>query len=66
MSLIVVLHNISNLADVSDYDYQVFIGDGSVYGSKLLESGKVRGHARAAGWPVLLRQLLAQRVETEE
>jgi len=60
MALIVVLQNISELAPVSDYTYQVLVGDGGPR-SKHIESGMVLGHTRADGWDVLVGKLLSSR-----
>lgn len=57
MSLIVVLHNISGLAPISSYDYQVLVGDGGPR-STLLASGTVKDHRRDDGWKALVRRLL--------
>lgn len=58
MALIVVIQNTSNLAALSNYRYQVLVGDGTVERSKVLASGVITGHERAAGWQVLVRRLL--------
>ena len=58
MSLIVVLTNTSNLAPVSDYTYEVLVGDGTKAGSHTITKGTVKGHVRAAGWKVLVGKLL--------
>lgn len=49
--LIVLLHNESNLAPVSDYRGQVRIND------RVIWEGRVEGHTREDGWPALLRML---------
>jgi hypothetical protein len=54
--LIVALRNISDLADVSDYDFEVYIN------RTRIASGTVRGHERARGWAALLK-LLAEQAE---
>lgn len=61
MALIIVLVNKSNLAPVSDYSYQVLIGDGSAERSHTIEQGVVTGHTRADGWAKLAEMLLEQR-----
>ncbi len=58
MALIIVLTNKSNLASVSDYKYEVLVGDGTPARSKILASGTLRGHERSDGWVTLVRQLL--------
>lgn len=58
MALIVVLTNVSALAPVSDYNYQVLVGDGTPERSKTLAAGKIEGHRRDDGWQVLIKALL--------
>jgi len=58
MSLIVVLQNVSKLAPVSDYKYQVLVGDGSVERSTIITSGTIQGHTRSDGWQKLVATLL--------
>lgn len=58
MALIVVLTNISGLAPVSDYNYQVLVGDGSEARSTVIAHGTVYGHERADGWEALVEALL--------
>ncbi len=65
MALIVVLTNKSNLAAVSDYHYQVLVGDGTPERSTTLAGGTLRAHERSDGWVALLRQLL-DTVDTKE
>ena len=60
MSLIIVLQNISKLAPISNYRYEVLVGDGTVSGSSVLERGMIEGHTRADGWRALLQKLLEQ------
>ena len=62
MALIVVLHNTTNLAPISDYRYEVLIGDGTASGSVTIERGQVNGHTRADGWDILIGKLLSQRI----
>jgi hypothetical protein len=64
MSLIIVLRNISSLAPVSDYEYQVMVGDGTPERSKTIANGTITGHRRADGWQELVQQML--RVENKE
>jgi len=61
MSLIIALHNISRLADVSDYEYQVLVGDCSTERSQTLETGYVRGHRRVDGWAALVAKFVHSR-----
>lgn len=60
MSLIVILTNDSKLAQVSDYNYTVLVGDGSIAGSKTLATGRVSKHLRSNGWKVLLSKLMEE------
>lgn len=55
MSLTITLRNISNLADVSDYHYEVYVN------TKCIEHGYVRGHHRADGWESLMALLATER-----
>ena len=61
MALIIVLQNMSALADWSDYRYEVLVGDGSVAGSRVLERGSVTGHFRPWGWERLVKKFLRDR-----
>lgn len=58
MALIVVLTNKSNLAPVSDYTYQVLIGDGTIAHSKVIAAGRVTKHQRSDGWQALVQRVL--------
>ncbi len=58
MALILVLTNKSNLASISDYNYEVLVGDGTPERSKTIAAGKLVGHARDKGWQALVQQLL--------
>lgn len=57
--LAVTFRNISDLADVSDYEYEVLVGGGGR--TWLITTGHVRGHRRADGWEVLVKKLLTDR-----
>lgn len=57
MALIVVVQNISQLAPVSDYRYEVLVGDGSIR-SKTIAKGEVKAHARVDGWKKLVQRVL--------
>lgn len=57
--LAIMFRNISNLSDVSDYEYQVVVGGG--INVRVIEKGLVRGHRRASGWEALVRKLLKNR-----
>lgn len=61
MALIVVFVNKSELAPVSDYNYQVLVGDGTAFNSRIVEQGRVTGHVRAEGWDKLVELMLKQR-----
>ena len=58
MALILVFVNKSNLADVSDYDVQVMIGDGTPERSHVIKTCRIEGHRRADGWEALVRRLV--------
>lgn len=60
MALIIAFVNKSNLAPVSDYTYEVLIGDGTASRSKTIARGTLLGHARDDGWRALVRQFLDQ------
>jgi hypothetical protein len=55
--LVVTLHNTSDLADVSDYHFEVWVTTAT--GKKrLVEVGDVVGHVRADGWKALVQRVL--------
>lgn len=58
MALIVVLQNMSHLADLSDYNYQVLIGDGTPDGSHTIAHGQLLKHRRADGWKPLVQRVI--------
>lgn len=58
MSLIVIVTNRSKLAPVSDYTYEVLVGDGSTERSMHIAHGEVKGHTRADGWQALLKRVI--------
>ena len=58
MALIVTLVNKSNLADVSDYNYQVLVGDGTLARSKVITAGCIKKHRRSDGWSALVQRVL--------
>lgn len=58
MALILVLTNISGLAPVSSYRYDVLIGDGTPLRSTSIAHGELHGHARDTGWRALVQKLL--------
>lgn len=58
MALIVVLTNKSNLAPVSDYNYQVLVGDGTMERSRVLAAGRITKHRRSDGWQALVKRVL--------
>ncbi len=51
MALIVYLRNVSGLADISDYEAEVYVNHRKIY------AGKVKGHKRADGWQALVKKL---------
>ena len=61
MALIIVIVNQSQLAAISDYTYEVMVGDGTAARSSVIAHGRVEKHQRADGW-----QALAQRVVDQE
>ena len=60
MALIVVLRNTSQLADVSDYDYKVLVGDGTPERSETIAAGQIKGHTRKDGWKALVKRLIEE------
>ena len=60
MSLILVITNTTQLAAVSDYNYRVLVGDGTVERSTTIAAGKITGHPRKEGWKVLVQRLLTE------
>lgn len=60
MSLIVVATNKSALAPVSDYNYEVLIGDGTRAGSYTITCGEIKSHTRSDGWKKLIQRILDQ------
>lgn len=52
MALILVFHNVSDLAPTSDYDVVVRVND------RLIATGYVEGHRRSDGWKELVRHFL--------
>jgi len=63
MALIVVLVNKSDLADISDYEYQVLVGDGTPARSKTIAAGRIEGHRRDDGWQPLVARVVQQQQE---
>lgn len=65
MALILVLQNVSpkvdgKLSPISDYNYEVMVGDGTVWGSHRIAKGEVKGHTREDGWKALVERLLQE------
>lgn len=58
MALILIFHNKTHLAPISDYDVKVLVGDGTPARSKVLYTGEVCGHPRKESWQALVRRLL--------
>lgn len=58
MALIIALVNTSNLAPVSNYNYEVLVGDGTASRSKVIARGSVEGHIREEGWQKLVQKML--------
>ena len=65
MSLILYATNISKLAAVSDYTYEVLVGDGTRDGSTSITHGTLKGHHRADGWKELIQKILNQTADEE-
>ena len=65
MALIIAFVNKTNLSPISNYDYQIMIGDGSVERTTIIESGKVLNHTRDDGWVKLVELMLEQRKEND-
>lgn len=60
MALVIVITNVSNLAPISDYNYEVIVGDGTTAHSKTLAKGTVTRHVRIDGWQALVERVLQQ------
>lgn len=58
MALIVIFTNKSQLADISDYNVRVLVGDGTPERSKTLFAGTIEGHRRDDGWAQLVKQFI--------
>ena len=58
MALILVITNKSNLAPVSDYNYEVLVGDGTRGGSTEIAHGQIKDHTRDDGWKKLVQRVL--------
>lgn len=54
--LVVTFRNLSDMAPVSDYEYEVWVTTTDGH-KKVLEAGTITGHTRADGWRVLLQRL---------
>lgn len=57
MALIVVITNVSQLAPISDYNFEVLVGDGSPR-SLTIRKGSIKSHTRADGWKALVQRVL--------
>lgn len=58
MALIVIVTNKSKLAPVSDYNYEVLVGDGTRERSQVIAKGEVLQHLRSEGWKALVERVL--------
>jgi hypothetical protein len=58
MALIICFVNKSHLAEVSDYNVEVLVGDGSATHSHTIYRGEVKGHTRSDGWQKLVQKML--------
>lgn len=65
MSLIIIFQNTTALTPISDYRYQVLIGDGTLERSHVIEDGIVQGHTRADGWIALVKRMLNPPINKE-
>lgn len=63
MSLIIVFTNKSQLAPISDYAYQILVGDGTAQGSHRIAEGMIHDHIRDDGWVALVKRLLTDTAE---
>lgn len=52
--LIIHIQNITDLAPISDYRYEVLVN------LEVIASGEVKGHVRADGWAELVRKVIDQ------
>jgi len=59
MALIITARNLSNLAEVSDYEVGAWINETPIW------RGTVRGHHRTDGWTALVR-LIADAADAEK
>lgn len=62
MSLVVIVQNISQLAPISDYNYEVLVGDGTRARSKVLATGTIKRHDRAQDWTALVQKVVDDNV----
>ena len=60
MALIIALVNQSKCAAISDYTYEVMVGDGTYDGSRVIARGRIEKHKRADGWQALAQRLIDQ------
>lgn len=56
MALILIFKNISNLDPVSDYNYEVLVGDGTPEHSNHIAAGT----RRSDGWKALVRRIVQE------
>lgn len=67
MALIIVIQNVTELAEVSDYKYEVLVTARNIATGQISErpiaAGEVKRHPRVEGWEALLRRLLEQRAD---
>lgn len=65
MALIIVIQNVTELREISDYKYEVLVTvrnavTGAI-GERAIAAGEVKQHPRIEGWEALLQRLLDQR-----
>lgn len=58
--LMINVFNISELAPVSDYKYEVSVG------FQVLARGILKGHTRSDGWAILVKKIAEQHIATTE
>lgn len=62
MALMVIIQNMSQLAETSDYKYEVLVGDGTPARSISLAEGAILAHNRADGWKALVKRVIDESV----
>jgi len=52
MSLTLLIRNISELADISNYSYSVWVNE------RIIAHGTIEGHKRSDGWKPLVKRVV--------